>query len=125
MSVKDGLNEYRRSRQEASKEITGGGRLKLLYSMLVHNLLQVEGFMKREEYPEKRGVLVGSSLDIFGQLLGALDRKKGGEIAENLEMIYHYCMQKLLEGQRHSDPVTVSEVCKLVKILKTAWDEVA
>ncbi|VAX04640.1 Flagellar biosynthesis protein FliS, partial [hydrothermal vent metagenome] len=55
-------------------------------------------------------------------LRGSLDMDAGGEIAENLDALYEYMLQRLMAGHAKNDPVALDEVNTLLREIKSGWD---
>lgn len=71
---------------------------------------------------ESKANLLGRVWDILSTLEGSLDKKQGGEVAENLERMYDYMSQRLLEASTENNPEMIEEVIKLMLTLKEGWD---
>jgi flagellar protein FliS len=59
--------------------------------------------------------------NIVLELLYALDRKTGGEVAGNLASLYTYCYNRLVEANVHHAPERVDESTSVLKGLREAW----
>ena len=60
--------------------------------------------------------------DIITELMTSLNFE-AGEIAHNLYSLYVYMNRRLLEANIEKNPEIISEVIKLLTILKEAWEE--
>ncbi len=85
---------------------------------------QARGAMERGDFAEK-GVLLGKAIAIIGGLRDVLDKKAGGELAENLDSLYEYMSMRLFEANRNNDPQLLDEVSALLGEIKEGWDGIA
>ncbi len=60
---------------------------------------------------------------IFTELLTALDKEKGGEIATNLERLYLFFLEKLADANVRKDPEPMRQIRPLVEDLRNTWAE--
>ena len=87
-------------------------------------LAQARGAMERNQTALK-GELIGKAIGIVGGLRQALDVKKGGELAVNLESLYEYMTTRLMEANLKNDTVIIEEVSELLREVKSGWDAIA
>jgi len=60
---------------------------------------------------------------IFAELMTALDKEKGGEIAVNLERLYVFFLEKLGEANVKKDVKPMLEIKPLVQNLRNTWEQ--
>jgi flagellar protein FliS len=75
--------------------------------------------MQRSKYED-----MGRALEIISVLDAVLDMEKGGEIAKNLREIYRSLMDELTYQMLKEDKERLEKVIKILKNLKSAWEEV-
>ncbi len=63
--------------------------------------------------------------EIINHLFMTLDLEKGGEIASNLEALYTYMLQRLLDVDVKNDARAAEEVIELLEPLRASWSELA
>ncbi|RUO20806.1 flagellar export chaperone FliS [Aliidiomarina haloalkalitolerans] len=74
---------------------------------------------------EEKGKSIGKALDIVTMgLLAALDKEKGGELAERLESIYEYVATLLLKANARNDEKLLDEAAQLLNEIGSAWKEI-
>ncbi len=62
--------------------------------------------------------------DIIYGLLEALNLEEGGDLAENLRMLYEYITNRLSEANLHNSIEMLDEVADLIREIKTGWDAI-
>ncbi len=84
--------------------------------------------MAKERYVEKnyeaKGAALSKAMLIIGELNGALDEEKGGDIARNLKAIYDYILRRLTEGDMRADLTAFDEAITMLEELGSAWKEI-
>ena len=74
---------------------------------------------------EKKGLAISKAIMIIDSgLRASLDKKVGGEIAENLDALYAYMSQRLMMANLKNQPEILEEVHTLLKDIKSAWDAI-
>lgn len=79
--------------------------------------------IKQGDIPRK-GENISSAISIIGGLRDSLDHKVDGEIVTNLEDLYAYMTERLLQANMNNDIEILNEVYGLLMDIKTAWDEI-
>ncbi len=70
----------------------------------------------------EKGVVLSKAIAIIDQgLRASLDKKAGGELAENLDMLYGYMVKQLLSANINTDAAAIDEVRELLSQLRDAW----
>ncbi|SFV22653.1 flagellar export chaperone FliS [Pseudidiomarina donghaiensis] len=73
----------------------------------------------------EKGMAITKATDIVNLgLLAALDKEKGGELAERLESIYLYVGQLLLQANLKNDVAKLDEAAELLEQIGSAWKEI-
>lgn len=74
---------------------------------------------------EKKGLAISKAIAIIDSgLRASLDKKVGGDIAENLDALYAYMSERLMMANLKNQPEILEEVHALLKDLKSAWDAI-
>ena len=60
---------------------------------------------------------------IIAELLGSLNLEKGGEIASNLQRLYTYMFNELIDANMKKDVKRINQVAELLKDLRSGWQE--
>ncbi len=73
----------------------------------------------------EKGQAVSKALDIVNNgLLAALDRERGGELAERMGALYEYIARLLLNANLQNDEKGFVEARRLLGELASAWNEI-
>ena len=78
-----------------------------------------------ENNPKLKGENISKVLAILTELDCALDRERGGDMAENLAGIYGYIMNRLSTANIKNDPEALEEVERLLSELYEGFKEAA
>jgi len=74
---------------------------------------------------QDKGLAISQAIMIINDgLRASLDKKAGGEIAQNLDALYEYLSRRLFEANLQNRPEILDEVTRLLKELKGAWDAI-
>ncbi len=96
----------------------------MLFDGALLAIVKAEKHMAAGEIAEK-GKAISHAMNIIGQgLRASLNLKEGGELAENLNALYLYMGERLLEAHLKNDPAQLQEVYRLLLDLKSAWDAI-
>jgi flagellar secretion chaperone FliS len=87
----------------------------------ITRVMQAKGHMSRGEVTAK-GEQLGKALGLLEGLTLSLDVEQGGQIAENLALLYEYMSRTLVRANLHDDPALLDEVAELLRQLKTGWE---
>jgi flagellar secretion chaperone FliS len=99
-----------------------------LTSMLFHGALErianAKNEMNRKDIAAK-GQSISKAIAIIGEGLHAsLNKKAGGEMAQNLSALYDYMVRRLIEANLKNDAAILDEVSGLLGGLAEAWDSI-
>jgi flagellar protein FliS len=74
---------------------------------------------------DEAGILVGKTIGIVSALRESLDTKQGGELANNLDLLYEYIVGQLQVIDDFDEPVIIlDEVRKLLNEVHLGWIEI-
>ena len=79
--------------------------------------------MKEKNIAEK-GKNISKTLAIISELMNTLDHEKGGQLAADLENLYMFMMDKLIEANMYNKVEELEIVERLLVTLHTAWQDV-
>jgi flagellar protein FliS len=96
----------------------------MLYDGALVSILSAITNMKAGNIPAK-GAAISKAINIIDNgLRAALDKKVGGEIAENLDALYEYISARLLKANLANDPAILEEAHALLADLRGAWNAI-
>ncbi|MCX8575095.1 MULTISPECIES: flagellar export chaperone FliS [unclassified Gilliamella] len=73
-----------------------------------------------------KGLAISKAINIVDNgLKSCLDLEKGGEIAENLERLYHYISQQLVLANLYNDQDKLQNCFDLLNNIAESWREIA
>lgn len=74
---------------------------------------------------DEASILVGKTIGIVSGLRESLDTKQGGELANNLDLLYEYIVGQLQVIDEFDEPVIIlDEVRKLLNEVHLGWIEI-
>lgn len=117
---------YRQGRDYVRSQVETASQTQLvlmLYDGAIRFLSVGRERMISGKIEEKNRYLVKAQR-VISELLSALDREKGGEVASNLHRLYAYMLQRVVEANLHDKPEVIVEVIDLLRELRTSWEEI-
>jgi len=121
---KTGVNAYNQvSIQTSISEASPHRLIQMLLDAALDKIAVAKGLMLNKKIAEK-GKTISLTVAIIDTLRVSLDKSAGGEIANNLEMLYEYMNRRLTEANLHNDPAILDEVSNLIRPIKEAWDAI-
>lgn len=98
--------------------------IQMLFDGLFQCLHAARGAILREDVEEK-GRQISKAVRILQEGLGmGLDLEKGGELAQNLKMLYGYAVKQLTSANLNSDAALVEEVIAVLQPVAQGWKEI-
>jgi len=113
-------------RQYQKTQVTTASREKvllMLYEGAIRFTKQAHAAMLAKKIAEK-GKYISKATAILSELMATLDFKVGGQLAADLENLYVFMIDKLIEGNITNNPDCLVQVEKLLMTLFTAWKDV-
>ena len=96
----------------------------LLFQELMQSIANARGSMERKQIPEKCASISQAIRILDEGLRGSLNLAQGGEIAENLDALYNYCILQLTKANAFNDDAMLREVRDLIEPVALAWKEI-
>ncbi len=95
----------------------------MLYDGAIRFLEESMKHMESFRTYDKANASMLRAQDIITELMVSLDLDKGGEIAQNLLSLYSYMKSELLSANMAKDASKIKPIVKLLRELKTAWEQ--
>lgn len=95
----------------------------MLYEGAINFLEQAKLRMDENKVADK-GILISKVMAIVSELQGALNMNKGGDVANNIDRIYSYLRERLMEANSKNDKAIIDEILQHLRTLKQAWVQV-
>ncbi len=117
------LGQYRST--NAYGAAAADDRLQLILHMMdgaLSRIATARGHMARNEAAQK-GEELGRAIGLIDGLRTSLDKDQGGDIAQNLEALYDYMMNRLVEANLNDNSEILDEVEDLLHEIKSGWQE--
>lgn len=117
--------EYRKVNTQSGVEGASPHRLiQMLMQGVLQRLAEARGAIQRQDLSLK-GEAISKAIGIIDGLRGSLNLDAGGELAENLEALYLYMQDRLVEANSENSEEKLQEVAQLMIEIKQGWDGIA
>ena len=116
---KQGTNAYRQNEvMTASKETV----LLLLYAGAVRFLKQAIESLENKKIADKAKYILRTH-EIVSELRAGLNVSAGGDIAVNLERLYDFIIDRLIQGNMNNTVAPLQEALSVLTTLNDAWEQ--
>lgn len=116
-------NPYRQYQKTAVTTASREKILLMLYEGAIRFTRQAAVAMQERRIADK-GKYISKATAIISELMATLDFKVGGQLAVDLESLYIFMIDKLIEGNIKNDLECLNHVDKLLNTLYVAWKDV-
>lgn len=69
----------------------------------------------------ERGLNVGKAYDIVSELNNTLNHKQAPDLCKNLEQLYMFITEQLVQANIKGDPKPLHDALKILEMLNSAW----
>lgn len=119
------VSAYQRINVETSMHTIDQHQLvTLLYEGVLSSISTARGALARGDQAVKHQNIAKAIRIIEEGLSTALDREAGGELAQNLDTIYQYSLQRLILANARNDDAMLAEVIRLFEPIVQGWSEI-
>jgi flagellar protein FliS len=95
--------------------------VQMLMEGTLDKLSAAKGQILRKDFSGKSRQ-ISAAMSIIMTLRNSLDMTSGGEVAINLNDLYGYMYNRLIDSNAKNDIAAIDEVVSLIKEIKSAWD---
>ena len=117
---KNGIESYRKTNVITADP---GKLILMCYEGALHQLKVGKEKIIENDY-EGKNIALSKAHEIINELLCSLDYEKGAIIAENLDALYNYMLNRIGHADMKKDIRAIDEVIGLLSELLSAWEEV-
>ncbi|ABI56058.1 flagellar export chaperone FliS [Alkalilimnicola ehrlichii MLHE-1] len=123
-AMNSGIDQYQQVGAYSGAAYADPHRLiEMLLDGGIDRLAQAKGALHQGDRALK-SQLIGKAIAIIDGLRGGLDRKAGGELAQNLDELYDYMQRRLVSANARNDEAILDEVSKLLNEIRDAWQAI-
>lgn len=122
-NMRRAANAYKRAQVDAT--VLGASPHELIAILLAKAIESTNEAKRHMESGdiERKGQAIKLAIAIISDgLRGSLNLQEGGEIAANLNMLYEYMTEKLLQAHAENNAAMLDEVVALLGDIKAGWD---
>lgn len=118
-----GYRKYSQAYQKAAVNTLDQRKLiVMLYDGAIKFLLAAASKLRAGDYYESHTNMVKGK-SVIAELLSTLNMEGGGDIAANLQRLYAYMFNELIDANLGKDAARVDRVVELLRELREAWKE--
>ena len=114
------FQNYQRTNVETADQRT---LIVMLYDGLIRFLRKAQQKIEVNDVEGAHNYLVRSR-QIVSELLSTLKPEKSGEIGHNLQRLYAYAFNRIVEANLYKDPDMIEEVIGMMSTLREGWQSV-
>jgi len=96
----------------------------LTFTTLLQSLTKAKAAIRSGDTGSKVRTIAHSLRILEEGLKGSLDTHRGGEVANNLVMLYDYCVLRVTEANLRNNADMIDEVIGLIKPVADGWDAI-
>ena len=99
--------------------------IQMLFEGLMERLQAALGDMQRGDMQAK-GIHLGQAVQIIAEgLKASLNTEQGGDLAQNLAVLYDYSVRTLTMANLHNNAAQVSEIIALLEPVAHSWNQIS
>jgi flagellar protein FliS len=120
------LAAYRSTSVHSGLEASDPQRLiVMMMDGALERIATARGLMSHGQSSAEKAQLLHRAVAIIDELRNSLNFKAGGEIAGNLDALYEYMCQRIMQANASNKPEWLDEVSRLLGEIRSAWLQIA
>ena len=124
MNAESALGAYKTTKNDlALTDASPQKLIALLLDRALEHVSKARGAMDRGELADM-GEAIGKAMTIISSLQASLNFEQGGDIANNLDSLYDFLTQLLLQATSEKNVDYLKEVSGLLTEIKDGWDSI-
>nr|WP_252738465.1 flagellar export chaperone FliS [Saccharophagus degradans] len=125
VNTRRALNSYAKVSCEANIGVASPHELiQMLYDGALQRIVQAKGAIQHNQVGVK-GKKINETIAIINGLRENLDVDNGGDLANNMEMLYIYILSVLNKAHQKNDIALLDEAAQLIGNMASAWREIS
>ena len=125
MVTQHAVSQYQQVNAAAAIEGVSPHRLvQMLMAGCLQRIAEAKGALGRGD-KSGRGIAIGKAIDIVSGLQASLNNEVASQLPQQLDSLYEYMQQRLLQANIHADIEMLDEVAGLMRTVKEGWDGIA
>ena len=120
------LAAYRSTSVHSSLEASDPHRLVvMMMDGALERIATARGLMSHGQSSADKAQLLHRAVAIIDELRNSLNFKAGGQIAGNLDALYEYMCQRIMQANAANKPEWLDEVSRLLGEIRSAWLQIS
>ncbi|AQS54191.1 Flagellar protein FliS [Jeotgalibaca dankookensis] len=118
-------NQNAKSMYQTNQVLTASPKklVTLLLEGSVKNLKLAKIYIEKKHYEQSNKALIKHQ-DIILELQRTLDFEAGGEVAQNLELMYDYLIEQAIRANVHKDVTIIDHSIEIVQGILESWIQI-
>jgi flagellar protein FliS len=117
MALNNPYAQYRQTQTSTASQIQ---LIVMLHDGAIRHLAKAAEALAKKDYSAKAEAF-GKAFKIIEHLCGTLDKENGGDLAKNLEQIYAYMHERLMQANLRDDFGPIKEVINHLRGMRESW----
>ena len=115
-------NAYQKYKKTSVQSASKEKLLLMMYEGAIKYMKRAVVAIEKNNLAEK-GINIGHAYDIVMELNNTLDHTIGGEVAANLEQLYMFVTDQLIQANINNDKVKLEDAIRIMTTLLDGWSQ--